>query len=196
MLIKEAELETVIGPASALPKNALPEIAFAGRSNVGKSSLINCLMNRKNLAHTSSTPGKTQTINYYRINNMCYFVDLPGYGYARAPESVKAAWGRMVERYLKKSVQLKFIFQLVDIRIPPTKDDLQMYAWIREKGFLPIVIATKSDKLKKNEKTKRISEIRRLLEIGEGDVFFTFSALAKQGREEILDYLESRVMPV
>ncbi len=196
MQIKEALLETVIGPTSALPQNSLPEIAFAGRSNVGKSSLINALMNRKRLAHTSASPGKTQTINYYRINNMCYFVDLPGYGYAKAPDSVKAAWGKMVENYLKKSRQLKFIFQLVDIRIEPTKDDRKMFSWIRERGFIPIVIATKSDKVKKNEGIKRVGEIRRILELKEDDVFFTFSALSKQGREEILDYLEKRVMPV
>ncbi len=196
MIIKQAELETVIGPTSALPQNSLPEIAFAGRSNVGKSSLINALMNRKSLARTSSRPGKTQTINYYKINDACYFVDLPGYGYAKAPESERAAWGRMVERYLKKSHQLKFIFQLVDIRIEPTKDDLRMHDWILEKGFLPVVIATKSDKLKKNETIKQIAVIRKSLKMKEEDTFFTFSALSKQGKEEILDYIEQRVMPL
>ena len=196
MLVKDVSLETVIGPTSALPQNALPEIAFAGRSNVGKSSLINSLMNRKNLAHTSSRPGKTQTINYYRINDACYFVDLPGYGYAKAPESERAAWGKMVERYLKKSRQLKFIFQLVDIRIEPTKDDLKMHDWILDKGFLPVVIATKSDKLKKNETVKQIAAIRKRLKMKEDDIFFTFSAISKQGRDEILDYIEARIMPM
>ena len=196
MLVKEALLETVIGPTSALPQNALPEIAFAGRSNVGKSSLINSLMNRKSLARTSSRPGKTQTINYYKINNACYFVDLPGYGYAKAPEAERAAWGRMVERYLKKSRQLRFIFQLVDIRIEPTKDDLKMHDWILEKGFLPVVIATKSDKLKKNETIRQIAAIRKKLNMKAEDVFFTFSAISKQGRDEILNYIEARIMPM
>ena len=196
MLVKEALLETVIGPTSALPQNALPEIAFAGRSNVGKSSLINSLMNRKSLARSSSRPGKTQTINYYKINNACYFVDLPGYGYAKAPEAERAAWGRMVERYLKKSRQLRFIFQLVDIRIEPTKDDLKMHDWILEKGFLPVVIATKSDKLKKNETIRQIAAIRKKLNMKAEDVFFTFSAISKQGRDEILNYIEARIMPM
>ena len=181
---------------SDMPKNNLPEIAFAGRSNVGKSSLINGLMNRKRLAHTSSTPGKTQTINYYKINNICYFVDLPGYGYARAPEKVIQEWGKMVERYLNKSRQLRFIFQLVDIRIEPTKDDKRMHAWILQKGFLPIVIATKSDKVKKTQMEKRIGEIREALQMKEEDVLFPFSALSKDGREEILDYIESKIVPM
>ncbi len=196
MLVKEALLETVIGPTSALPQNALPEIAFAGRSNVGKSSLINSLMNRKSLARTSSRPGKTQTINYYKINNACYFVDLPGYGYAKAPEAERAAWGRMVERYLKQSRQLRFIFQLVDIRIEPTKDDLKMHDWILEKGFLPVVIATKSDKLKKNETIRQTAAIRNKLNMKAEDIFFTFSAISKQGRDEILNYIEARIMPM
>ena len=145
MKIKSAELETVCGITSVLPQNALPELAFAGRSNVGKSSLINKLLNRKSLARTSSQPGKTQTINFYRINQAFYFVDLPGYGYAKVSKEIKEKWGRMIERYLQTSAQLKNIFLLLDIRHAPTENDRQMYAWIRAQGLEPAIITAEAD---------------------------------------------------
>ena len=150
MIIKNATLETVCGITSTLPENTLLEIAFAGKSNVGKSSLINALMNRKSLARTSSQPGKTQTINFYNVNNEIYFVDLPGYGYAKVSEEIKAKWGKMIERYLKKSKQLRAVFLLIDIRHEPSANDKQMYNWILDNGFKPIIIATKSDKISRN----------------------------------------------
>ncbi len=151
MVIKNVALETVCGITSKLPENQLPEIAFAGKSNVGKSSLINGLMNRKSLARTSSSPGKTQTINFYRINDDCYFVDLPGYGYATASQEVKAKWGKMIERYLKRSTQLKAVFLLVDIRHKPGENDRMMYDWVKESGYEPVIIATKADELKRSQ---------------------------------------------
>ena len=154
MIIKNVSLETVCGVTSTLPDNTLPEVAFAGKSNVGKSSLINGLMNRKSLARTSSQPGKTQTINFYNINDALYFVDLPGYGYANANESVKAQWGKMIERYLHKSKQLKLVFLLIDIRHAPGANDVHMYHWIKDSGFEPIIIATKADKIKRSQLDK------------------------------------------
>ena len=147
MIIRKAELETVCGITSTLPENQHPEFAFAGKSNVGKSSLINGLMNRKSLARISAQPGKTQTINFYNINDEFYYVDLPGYGYAKVPVEEKARWGKMIERYLKKSVMLKMVFLLIDIRHEPSANDRQMYDWIMANGYEPAVIATKADKL-------------------------------------------------
>lgn len=184
MIVKQAELETVCGITSTLPVNELPEIAFAGRSNVGKSSLINGLMNRRRLAKTSSTPGKTQTINFYRINQDLYFVDLPGYGYAKANEKVKAQWGKMIERYLFESPMLKAIFLLIDIRHDPTKNDIHMYEFIRKSGYQPIIIATKLDKIKRSQVQKQVKNIKTVL----GDKtlqVFPWSSQTKQGQEEI-----------
>ena len=161
MVIKNVELETVCGITSTLPENILPEVAFSGKSNVGKSSLINGLMNRKSLARTSSQPGKTQTINFYNINNAMYLVDLPGYGYAKAPEKEKLKWGKMIERYLHQSKQLKAVFLLIDIRHDPSANDKTMYDWIVYQGYEPVIIATKLDKLKKSQVKKHVDEIGR-----------------------------------
>ena len=147
MIIKKAELETVCGITSKLPENENPEFAFAGKSNVGKSSLINALMNRKSLARTSSQPGKTQTINFYNINDALYYVDLPGYGYAKVSVEVKAKWGKMIERYLQKSPMLRCVFLLIDIRHEPSENDKLMCDWVVSNGYHPVIIATKLDKL-------------------------------------------------
>ena len=151
MVIKSVNLETVCGITSVIPQNDKMEIAFAGKSNVGKSSLINALMNRKSYARTSAQPGKTQTINYYNINEELYFVDLPGYGFAKVSEEVKAKWGRMIENYLRKSKTLQAVFLLIDIRHEPSANDKQMYEWILANGYHPIIIATKLDKINRSK---------------------------------------------
>ncbi|PWM30588.1 MAG: YihA family ribosome biogenesis GTP-binding protein [Clostridiales bacterium] len=191
MVIKTVNLETVCGVTSRLPDNQLPEIAFAGKSNVGKSSLINAVMNRKSLARTSSQPGKTQTINFYNVNDSFYLVDLPGYGYARANEQVKAQWGKMIERYLHGSRQLKAVFLLVDIRHDPSANDREMYRWMLHYGYHPIIIATKLDKINRSQIAKQVKAIRDGLQAEKGTVVIPFSALSKQGREEIYDLLDS-----
>lgn len=191
MVIKQVELETVCGVTSKLPENTLPEIAFAGKSNVGKSSLINALMNRKSLARTSSKPGKTQTINYYNINHAMYLVDLPGYGYTKIAESVKKQWGVMVEKYLHSSKQLKAVFLLIDIRHDPSDNDRMMYEWILHQGYEPVIIATKLDKLKRSQVQKHVQAIRMGLNLKPDAVVFPFSALNKQGREEIWEYMDT-----
>ena len=190
MIIKQVSLETVCGVTSKLPVNDKPEVAFAGKSNVGKSSLINALMNRKSLARTSAQPGKTQTINYYNINDAMYFVDLPGYGYARANESVKAQWGKMIEDYLHKSRQLKCVFLLIDIRHAPSENDCIMYDWIVRNGYHPVIIATKLDKINRSQIQKQLKLIRTTLEVEEGTVMIPFSAETKQGRDEIYELLD------
>lgn len=190
MIIKNVCLETVCGVTSRLPDNALPEVAFAGRSNVGKSSLINALVNRKALARTSGQPGKTQTINYYNVNNEIYFVDLPGYGYANANEKVKARWGRMIENYLHRSKQLKQVFLLVDIRHNPSENDCIMYDWILKNGYRPIIIATKLDKIKRSQVQKQLQAVRAALNAGKDIAVIPFSAQTKQGREEIYGELD------
>lgn len=187
MVIKQVSLETVCGITSSLPENRYPEVAFAGKSNVGKSSLINVLMNRKSLARTSSQPGKTQTINFYNINNELYFVDLPGYGYAKAGEAIRAKWGKMIENYLHRSKQLKAVFLLIDIRHEPSANDRIMYNWILSQGYHPIVIATKLDKIKRSQTAKQIKQIRTALEAGPETVVIPFSATTRQGREEIYE---------
>ncbi len=191
MIIKNAELETVCGVTSRLPENLQAEIAFAGKSNVGKSSLLNGLVNRKALARTSSQPGKTQTINFYHINSAFYLVDLPGYGYAKASQSAVAAWGKMIERYLKTSRQLKCVFLLIDIRHDPGANDIMMYDWIVSNGYQPIIIATKLDKIKRSQKDKQVKAIRTVLGAGPDLQIIPFSAQTKQGREEIWDVIES-----
>lgn len=190
MIIKRVSLETVCGITSRLPENKLPEAAFAGKSNVGKSSLINALMNRKSLARTSAQPGKTQTINYYNVNDELYFVDLPGYGYARANESVKAQWGRMIENYLHQSKKLKMVFLLIDIRHAPSENDRIMYGWILRNGYHPVIIATKSDKINRSQIQKQLKLIRTVLEADADTVIIPFSAETKQGREEIYEILD------
>lgn len=190
MVIKKVSLETVCGITSRLPDNIYPEAAFAGKSNVGKSSLINALMNRKALARTSAQPGKTQTINYYNINDALYFVDLPGYGFARVSGSVKEQWGKMVERYLKRSAQLKVIFLLLDIRHAPSENDRMMYDWICANGYRPILIATKLDKIKKSQVSKQKQLILNTLGAEKGITLIPFSAQTKEGREEIYEVLD------
>ena len=191
MIIRKAELETVCGITSTLPENLLPEFAFAGKSNVGKSSLINGLLNRRALARTSSQPGKTQTINFYNVNDDLYFVDLPGYGYAKVSVEVKAKWGKMIERYLKKSKMLKCIFLLIDIRHDPSANDKMMYDWIVSNGYKPVIIATKLDKLKRSQIQKHVKMVREGLGLEKEDVLIPFSAETKQGRDEIWALIES-----
>lgn len=184
-IIKSVELETVCGITSTFPENDKIEIAFAGKSNVGKSSLINALVNRKALARTSAQPGKTQTINFYKVNNEVYFVDLPGYGYAKVSEEVKAKWGKLIERYLNKSEMLKAVFLLVDIRHEPSANDKNMYEWIVYQGYDPIIIATKMDKINRSQIQKHVKMIKTGLNVKPGTVVIPFSATTKQGREEI-----------
>ena len=191
MVIKNAELAVVCGITSKFPDHNNPEIAFAGRSNVGKSSLINGLLNRKNLARTSSTPGKTITINFYLVNKEFFFVDLPGYGYAKAARTERAKWGKMIEKYLNNRPNLKSVFLLVDSRIPPTADDQQMFNWIVEAGFEPVVIATKTDKLSKNQTIRSLGINRKTLGTSQDVKILPFSALKRTGREEILELIDS-----
>ncbi len=193
MIIKSAELETVCGITSTLPDTEMPEIAFAGKSNVGKSSLINGLLNRKSLARTSSQPGKTQTINYYNINHDLYFVDLPGYGYAQVSVEIRAKWGKMVERYLHTSKQLRLVFLLIDIRHEPSENDCIMYDWIVKNGYEPVIIATKLDKIKRSQIQKNLKIIRQKIQPVEGTIIIPFSAQTKQGKEEILQLIEDRI---
>lgn len=183
--IKSVELETVCGITSTFPENNNIEIAFAGKSNVGKSSLINALVNRKALARTSAQPGKTQTINFYKVNDEVYFVDLPGYGYAKVSEEVKAKWGKLIERYLNESEMLKAVFLLVDIRHEPSANDKSMYEWIVYQGYDPIIIATKLDKINRSQIQKHVKMIKNGLGVKPGTVVIPFSAATKQGREEI-----------
>ena len=191
MVIKKVSLETVCGITSKLPDNRLPEVAFAGKSNVGKSSLINALMNRKSLARTSAQPGKTQTINFYNINDALYFVDLPGYGYAKVSGEIKEKWGKMIENYLHSSKQLKTVFLLIDIRHAPGTNDITMYKWILNQGFSPVIIATKLDKIKRSQTEKQLKLIRETLGTKADTVILPFSAQTKQGRDEIYEMIES-----
>lgn len=193
MVIKNVNLETVCGITSKLPENKMPEIAFAGKSNVGKSSLINGLLNRKSLARTSSQPGKTQTINFYNINDALYFVDLPGYGYAKVPKDVQEKWGVMIENYLQTSKQLKAVFLLIDIRHEPSANDKNMYEWVVYNGYDPIIIATKLDKIKRSQIQKQLKLIRQGLNVKPGTVILPFSAQTKQGRDEIWAMIESLI---
>lgn len=190
MIIKTVELETVCGITSTLPENTRPEFAFAGKSNVGKSSLINALMNRKAYARTSSQPGKTQTINFYNINDTLYYVDLPGYGYAKVTQEVKAKWGKMIENYLHKSPMLKCVFLLIDIRHEPSVNDKTMYDWVVFNGYQPVIIATKLDKIKRSQVQKHLKMVRQGLGIGRDVTVIPFSAETKQGREEIWALIE------
>lgn len=185
MVIKNVSLDIVCGITSKLPDTGRPEIAFAGKSNVGKSSLINGLLNRKALARTSSQPGKTQTINFYNVNDFMYLVDLPGYGYAKVPETEKAKWGKMIERYHHTSQTLKAVFLLIDIRHDPSANDKLMYDWIVNNGYNPIIIATKLDKLKRSQVQKNIKAIKDGLKLRPGSKIIPFSAETKQGKDEI-----------
>ena len=195
MVIKNVNLEIVCGVTSKVPDTAYAEVAFAGKSNVGKSSLLNALMNRKALARTSAQPGKTQTINFYNINDAMYLVDLPGYGYAKASEEVKAKWGKMIENYLHTSKQLKAVFLLIDIRHDPSANDRMMYEWMVYQGFAPIIIATKLDKIKRSQIQKNVKAIREGLNVQPGTTIIPFSAETKQGRDEIWKLIDSFVLP-
>lgn len=190
MIIKNAELKTVCGVTSKLPENTMPEIAFAGKSNVGKSSLINGLLNRKALARTSSSPGKTQTINFYEINKEMFFVDLPGYGFAKVSMKERARWGKMIENYLHTSKQLRAIFLLVDIRHKATQNDVEMYEWMLAMGFSPIIILTKLDKIKRSQVQKNIKIVKESLGVVDGTIMIPFSTKTKQGKDEILNLVE------
>ena len=194
MIIKKAELETVCGITSKFPNNKEPEIVFAGKSNVGKSSLINALMNRKSLARTSGKPGKTQTINYYKVNDELYFVDLPGYGYANANLATREKWGKMIERYLHTSKQIKCIFLLIDIRHEPGKNDKQMYDWIIYNGYSPVIIATKLDKLKRSQIAKCVKAVREGLGLQKEVVLIPFSSETKQGKKEVYEFIENLLL--
>ena len=190
MVIKNVSLYIVCGITSKLPENNRPEIAFAGKSNVGKSSLINALMNRKSLARTSSQPGKTQTINFYNVNDAMYLVDLPGYGYAKVSKSAQEQWGKLIERYLHQSQMLKAVFLLIDIRHEPSNNDKMMYDWIVDNGYNPIIIATKLDKLKRSQVQKHVKMIKQGLNLIPGTQVIPFSSTSKQGREEIWQLME------
>ena len=190
MVIKSINLDTVCGITSTLPDNDRPEVAFAGKSNVGKSSMINALMNRKSYARISATPGKTQTINFYNINDALYLVDLPGYGYARVSEKEKEQWGRMIERYLHSSSQLKAVFLLIDIRHEPSANDRLMYKWIVDQGYEPVIIATKLDKIKRSQVQKHVKMLKEGLALVPGTTVIPFSSVTKQGRDEIWELIE------
>ena len=190
MIIKNVALETVCGITSKLPVNKLPEIAFAGKSNVGKSSLINGLVNRKALARTSQSPGKTQTINFYNVNDAMYLVDLPGYGYAKVSQEIKEKWGKLIERYLHESKQLKAVFLLIDIRHEPSANDKNMYDWVVYNGYDPIIIATKLDKINRSQVQKHVKMLRTGLGVKPGTPIIPFSATTKQGRDEIWALME------
>jgi GTP-binding protein len=193
MNVTQAEFVISAVKAAQYPDDALPEFALAGRSNVGKSSLINTLIRRKNLARTSSKPGKTQTINFYRINNRLYFADVPGYGFARVPKSVRAAWGKMMETYLTKRETLKAVIQVVDLRHPPTADDRNMYDFLKHYGIPVIVVATKADKIPKGKWQKHLKEIREGLNIQKGDSLILFSSETAYGKEELWREIENRL---
>ena len=193
MKIKNAELETVCGITSVLPDNQMPEIAFAGKSNVGKSSLINGLLNRKSLARTSSAPGKTQTINFYNVNKELYFVDLPGYGYAKVSRETQEKWGVMIEKYLKTSGQLKAVLLLIDIRHEPSANDRNMYEWSNFNGYKPSIIATKLDKINRSQIQKHIKMLKNGLNVLPDTTVIPFSATTKQGRDEILELISSMI---
>ena len=193
MVIKNVGLETVCGITSKLPENTLPEIAFAGKSNVGKSSLINALMNRKSLARTSATPGKTQTINFYNVNSAMYLVDLPGYGYAKVSEKEKIEWGKLIERYVNESKQLRAVFLLIDIRHDPSANDKMMYDWIVNQGFQPIIIATKLDKIKRSQIQKQVKAVKQGLNLLPGSIVIPFSSETKQGRDELWDLIDQLI---
>ena len=180
MVIRSVNLETVCGITSKIPDNPFNEVAFAGKSNVGKSSMINALLNRKSLARTSAQPGKTQTINFYNVNDAMYLVDLPGYGYAKTSASEKEKWGKMIENYLHTSKKLQAVFLLIDIRHDPSA---------------PIIIATKLDKIKRSQIQKNVKAIREGLKVKPGTVIIPFSSETKQGRDELWEVIDSFVLP-
>ncbi|WP_346869355.1 ribosome biogenesis GTP-binding protein YihA/YsxC [Clostridium sp. UBA5119] len=187
MEIKQAEFKTSAVKPTQYPEDGMCEVAFVGRSNVGKSSLINTLTNRRKLVKVSGTPGKTRLINFFTINNKLYFVDLPGYGYAKVSKSEKATWGKMMEQYLINRPELKKVVILVDCRHKPTGDDIMMYEWIKHYGYEVIVVATKKDKLTKSELQRSAKVIKETLKLGKEDKLLFFSSLKKEGKEELLE---------
>lgn len=191
MVMKSLELETVCGITSTLPQHKIIEMAFWGRSNVGKSSLLNTLWSRKSMARISAQPGKTQTINYYNVNDVCYMVDLPGYGYAKTSRETAAKWMTMIKKYLVTSQALRVIFLLIDIRHEPTKKDVETYQMLYEMGFNPLIIATKADKISKNAKAKQVSTIRKTLGLPKETPIIPFSSQTKEGKDEIWEYIDT-----
>lgn len=190
MKVHNVELTAVCGRKDQYPEPSLPEVAFVGKSNVGKSSLINCMVSRKAIARISQNPGKTRTINFYNVEDMIYFVDLPGYGYARASKADIAKWGKMIEDYLFGRTPLKSIILLIDIRHEPSKNDKMMYEWLVHYGYKIVIVATKSDKLKRSQINKHISVIKKALNLQEDDIFIPFSSENKNGRDELWDVLK------
>lgn len=193
MNIKNAKYELTAVRPDQYPGIYLPEVALVGRSNVGKSSIINALLDRRNLAKESSTPGKTRTINFFNIDNALYFVDLPGYGYAQVSKKEKESWGGMIEEYLYSREQLKLIIMLVDIRHAPSREDKIMYEWIVNQSKPRLVVAMKLDKISRGQIKNRLKEIQSTLEMEEGEVLIPFSAETKQGREEVWSQIKQRI---
>ena len=191
MKIKNSQFVISAVAKSQYPEDQLPEFAFAGRSNVGKSSLINMLLNRKGLAKTSSTPGKTQLVNFYDIDGLFRFVDLPGYGFAKVSKTQKEGWGNIIDTYLNTRQNLLEVFQLVDIRHSPTREDKDMYAWIKSAGFNGIVVATKSDKLNRNQAAQQIKLIRKELGMEKDDVIIQVSSQNRDGKYEFWDTINA-----
>lgn len=190
MIIRDAQLEAVAVKANQYPEDSMIEIAFAGRSNVGKSSLLNLLTNRKSLARVSGSPGKTRTINFYKVNGDFRIVDLPGYGYAKVSKGMSKDWGPMMEEYFQKRHGLKKVIQLVDIRHAPSAQDVQMYEYLRHYGLDGIVVATKADKVSKNEMQKCVSVIRKTLNLSANDMVIPVSALKRTGQDKLLEEME------
>lgn len=190
MIIKNVNLEAVAVEKSQYPTSGLPEVALLGRSNVGKSSLINKLLNRKAIARVSSDPGKTRTINFYNCNNALYLVDLPGYGYARVSKEEKRKWGNIIDTYLNSRVELKSVILLIDSRHEPTSDDLLMLNWIRAKKVLPVIAATKCDKLSYSQLIKNVLMIKNKLQLNDDEILIQFSSVTGKGREEVWSIIE------
>jgi len=193
MLVKKAELKAVAVKKNQYPEDTLPEVAFAGRSNVGKSSLLNTLTNRKNLARVSGTPGKTRTINFFQINDAFRIVDLPGYGYAKLSKSATADWGTMMETYLANRENLRLVIQLVDIRHEPTAQDVQLYQWLQHYGLDGVVVATKADKISRNQLRTQMNLIRKTLGMSQDDIVLPVSSLKKTGYEDLWSVIEQIV---
>ncbi len=193
MDVNNVKLDVVAVKPSQYPQEVLPEFAFVGKSNVGKSSLLNAMINRRALARTSQTPGKTRTINFYKIEEALYFVDLPGYGYAKLSKSETKNWGAMIEGYLKKREQLKCIVMLVDIRHEPSKNDVQMFEWLRHYNYNMVLVATKLDKINRSQIQKQISILRKSLGMASSELIIPFSAETKQGKEALWEYIEANI---
>ena len=193
MQINNVELESMAVRTSQYPTNKLPEFLIVGRSNVGKSSFINTIINRKNFAHTSSKPGKTQTLNFYLINDLFYFVDVPGYGFASVSKERQKKFGVMIEEYIKSRENLKCVFLLIDYRHKPTEDDVLMYDFLKFYNLNIKVIATKYDKVKKSSRDKQNKIIKDTLKLDEKEEFITFSTITKKGKEEVYELINSLI---